>query len=136
MRAWWSATLALVFGLSTMAWSQENTPPPQKPEDKFRPEAPAEEEEEELTPEKAMALLKEVSGLMAKSEELLETSSRGKALATEAEILEKIDKLLKDDPAAAQKQVVQKIEKLLGKTEGNQKESVEKINEIIRKAKS
>ncbi len=142
LRRWWSASAAVVLALALSGWAQEGQVPPQVPktdkqDDKFRPEAPKEgEEEEELTPEQAMAMLKEVRGLMDRSEELLNDSARGKSLETEAEILKKIDTLLKDDPSAAQKQIVQKIEKLLGKTEGGQKESVDKITEIIRKAKS
>lgn len=123
-RAWtWVAGLALVAGT---AWAQENPKP--------------KEEDEDLTPEKALALLKEAHGLMERTEELLNESARGKALATEAELVARLKKLLeeevKEDPATVQKQILQKIQRMMEKSEGKQKTTIEKINEIIRKAKS
>jgi len=93
-------------------------------------------EEEELTPEKAVALLKEVQGLMTRSEDLLNDSSRGKSIETEDAILKRINDLMKDDPAASQKKTLEKIAKLMEKSEGSQKDAVERMAEIIRKAKT
>ena len=94
------------------------------------------EDHEDLTPEKALEMLKEVQGLMTRSEDLLNDSSRGKAVETEDVILKRINELLRDDPAAAQKKVLEKIAKLMEKSEGSQKDAIERMAEIIRKAKS
>jgi hypothetical protein len=94
------------------------------------------DDHEDLTPEKALEMLKEVQGLMTKSEDLLNDSSRGKALETEEVLLKRINDLLKDDPAASQKKALEKIAKLMEKSEGSQKNAVERMAEIIRKAKS
>ena len=112
----WMAALVLAAGL----------------QDKPAPKA----DEEELTPEKALQMLKEVQGLMVRSEDLLNDSSRGKSVETEDAILKRINDLLKDDPAASQKKTLEKIAKLMEKSEGSQKNAVEKMAEIIRKAKS
>ena len=94
------------------------------------------EDHEDLTPEKAIEMLKEVQNLMTLSEDLLNDSSRGKAMETEEAIRRRIQDLLKDDPAAAQKSALAKIEKLMSKSEGSQKDAIERMAEIIRKAKS
>jgi uncharacterized protein YoaH (UPF0181 family) len=120
----WLAGLALALAAASPAWAQEGQPAPGKPE------------EEELTPEKAIQLLKETQGLMAKAEELLNESSRGKAIETEKGIVERINELLKDEPQAAQKKALEKIERLMSKSEGSQKNAIDKIDEIIKKAKS
>jgi hypothetical protein len=101
-------------------------------QDKPAPKA----DDDELSPEKAVQLLKEVQGLMTRSEDLLNDSARGKSVETEDAILKRIDDLLKDDPAAAQKKTLEKIAKLMEKSEGSQKDAVERMAEIIRKAKS
>jgi hypothetical protein len=101
-------------------------------QDKPAPKA----DDEELTPEKAIELLKEVQGLMTRSEDLLNDSSRGKSVETEDAILKRINELLKDDPAATQKKTLEKIAKLMEKSEGSQKDAVERMAEILRKAKS
>ena len=101
-------------------------------QDKPAPKA----EEEELTPEKAVQMLKEVQGLMVRSEDLLNDSSRGKSVETEEAILKRINDLLKDDPAASQKKTLEKLAKLMEKSEGSQKDAVERMAEIIRKAKT
>jgi hypothetical protein len=93
-------------------------------------------DDDELSPEKAIQLLKEVQGLMTRSEDLLNDSSRGKSLETEDAILKRINELLKDDPAATQKKTLEKIAKLMEKSEGSQKDAVERMAEILRKAKS
>lgn len=131
MRKWmvWTAAFALLGGA---AWAQGDKPP--VPDDKFRPDAP-EDAEPILPPEEALKMLKEVEGLMDQATELLHDSSYGKSLETEKELLAKIDKLLDQDPAEAQKRVLAKIEKLLSRTQGNQSGAVDKINEIIRRAR-
>ena len=93
-------------------------------------------DEEELSPEKAVQLLKEVQGLMTRSEDLLNDSARGKSVETEDAILKRINELLKDDPAATQKKTLEKIARLMEKSEGSQKDAVERMAELIRKAKS
>ena len=115
-----------VLSLAAPAGAQEGRPPA----------PPQGQEEEELTPEKALELLKEAQELMMKAEELLNESSRGKAIETEKAIVERINELLKDDPEAAQKKVLEKIERLMSKSEGKQKGAMEKIEEILRKARS
>jgi len=97
---------------------------------------PAPKDEEDLTPEKAVQMLKDIQGLMTKSEDLLNDSSRGKSVETEDAILKRIHELLKDDPSASQKKTLEKIAKLMEKSEGSQKDAVDKMAEIIRKAKS
>lgn len=121
--------------VASWAWAQEKPPAPKQ--DKHGHDEPP-EDEDELTPEKALAMLKEVNGLMTKSEELLHDSSKGKALATEAEIAKKLKELLKEEPNPEnlQKQIVEKIAKLMQKSEGSQKDAIERMAEIIRKAKS
>lgn len=94
------------------------------------------DDHEDLSPEKALQMLKEVQGLMTRSEDLLNDSSRGKSVETEDAILKRIDELLKEDPAAAQKKTLEKLAKLMEKSEGSQKDAVDKMAEIIRKAKS
>lgn len=123
----WLSGMALALVAAAPAWAQEGQPPPGKQE---------QQEEEDLTPEKAIQLLKETQGLMAKAEELLNESSRGKAVETEKAIVERINELLKDEPEAAQKKVLEKIERLMSKSQGSQKSAIDKIDEIIRKAKS
>lgn len=130
------AFLALMLAAS-WSWAQEQPKPKPAPEKRGHHEEPP-DEEEDLTPEKALAMLKEVNGLMGKSEELLNDSAKGKALATEAEIVKKLKELLKEesDSAAIQKQILEKIAKLMQKSEGSQKDAIERMAEIIRKAKS
>jgi hypothetical protein len=137
----WAAPLFL--GAGARAFSQDPPQPPErapKPGEKFLPEAPRPEEEADLTPEQAMATLREVRSLMEKSEELLQNSSRGKALETEEELLKKIKDLLKDeeksDPGAAQKQILEKIERLMKKSERHQTNAIERMADLIRRAKS
>ncbi len=136
-RSWilWAAPFALWTGA---AFAQDKPDAP-KPDDKFRPETPKKDEEEDLTPEKAMQMLKEVRELQDFAAELLNASAQGKALATEKELIDRMKKLLDEDksnPEAAQKKILEKIERLMGKSEGNQKDAVDKMGEIIRKAKA
>jgi len=102
----------------------------------FQDKPAPKEDHEDLTPEKAIEMLKEVQNLMTLSEDLLNDSSRGKAMETEEAIRKRITELLKDDSAAAQKSALVKIEKLMSKSEGSQKDAIEKMAEILRKAKS
>ena len=123
-----------------MAFAQDKPQDPPKPDDKFRPETPKKDDEEDLTPEKAMQMLKEVRELQELAAELLLASAQGKALETEQALLSKLKGLLKEEekanPEAAQKKIMEKIERLMGKSEGNQKDAADKMGEIIRKAKS
>ena len=112
----WTATVVLLASLQA------------KPEPKG--------DDEELTPQKAVQMLKDIQGLMSKSEDLLNDSSRGKSAETEDAILKRINELLKDDPAASQKKTLEKIAKLMEKSEGSQKDAIEGMAEIIRKAKT
>ena len=96
-------------------------------------------EEEELTFEKAMQLLKEARELMGKSEELLLNSSRGRALEGVKEALERLEKILREDPASAsgiQGNILEKIRRLLEGARKSQDGTVQKLREIIRKARA
>ncbi len=118
----WLLSAAFVLALGAPAFAQDETPPG--------------EDEDQLTPEQAMEMLNDIHGLMEKSAELLNDSSRGKALETEKEILERLEKEFKDDPAALQKQITEKVKKLMQRSEKKQKDAIEKLNEIIKKAKT
>jgi hypothetical protein len=138
-RALWAGILAagLLGGLSV---AQDEAPKkPEKPQDRFRPE-PEPGEEKELTTEEAMQILRDCQRLMTQAEDLLNDSSRGKALETEKELIEKIDKLLKEDskenPAASQQKVLEKIQKLMKKSEKSQGDTVDKLGDVIRRAKA
>jgi hypothetical protein len=137
-----SVGLLLLVGGALFAQDKPQDPPkPEapKPDEKFRPEAPKAEEEADLTPEKAMQMLKEVRELQELAAELLNASAQGKALETEQALLSKLKGLLKDEekanPQAAQKKILEKIERLMGKSEGSQKDAVDKMGEIIRRVK-
>jgi hypothetical protein len=94
------------------------------------------DDEDQLTPEQAMEMLKDIQGMMTKAEELLNDSSRGKALETEEELIKKLQNELKDDPSAPTKQILEKVKKLNERTEKKQKDAIEKLAELIKKAKS
>jgi hypothetical protein len=64
------------------------------PQDKPAPPTP--KEEAELTIEEALKMLKEVGTLMETAEELLNSASHGKALETEKELMERIEKLVEE----------------------------------------
>ncbi len=120
----------------SLALGAQDKPPAPPP----APKPPA-QEEQELSIEEALKILKEVSQLMETAEELLSDSSRGKALESEKQTLEKIDKLLKSDPPpegapSAQQKVLEKIEKLMKKSEQSQGKSSEKLGEVIRRVKA
>jgi ElaB/YqjD/DUF883 family membrane-anchored ribosome-binding protein len=117
----WALPTAFLFatGAMSVAWAQEE-----------------EEDEDQLTPEQAMEMLKDIKGLMDKSEELLNDSSRGKALETEKELLDKLAKEFKDEPEALQKQILEKVKKLTQRSEKKQKDAIDKMQELIKKARS
>ncbi len=119
-------SVAFLFAFSVVALAQDGDPKEEQPG----------EDEDQLTPEQAMEMLNDIHGLMEKSAELLNDSSRGKALETEKEILERLEKEFKDDPAALQKQITEKVKKLMQRSEKKQKDAIEKLNEIIKKAKT
>ncbi|HXG59834.1 MAG TPA: hypothetical protein VNO22_00535 [Planctomycetota bacterium] len=128
-KAWTIWGAALGAALAGPAYAQEGPPAPRK--------APA--EDEELTPERAMEMLRETHQLMQLAEELLNGSAQGKALETEEALLARLKELLKEEPPAgagdAQKKAIQKIERLMQKSEGSQQGALERLAEIIRKAK-
>lgn len=135
----WTALMGATL-LGGAALAQEEPPKkPEKPSDRFRPE-PEPGEEKELTTEEAMQILRDCQKLMTQAEDLLNDSSRGKALETEKDLIEKIDKLLKEDskenPAASQQKVLEKIQKLMKKSEKSQGDTVEKLADVIRRAKA
>lgn len=121
-RRWSGWLAAALFAFATPAFAQEGEPAPG--------------EEDELTPERAMELLNEALGLMHKSGELLNNASRGRALETEKEVLELLEKEFANEPEALQKRILEKIRKIMQRAEGRQKDAIERLNEIIRKAKS
>lgn len=127
----WAA--ALGAALAGPAYAQEGPPDPRKA-------PPAPQEEEELTPEKAMELLRETHQLMQLAEELLNGTAQGKALETEEALLARLKELLTEEPPAgagdAQKKAIRKIERLMQKSEGSQQGALERLAEIIRKAKA
>ena len=115
-------------------------------------EEPAPEEEKELTPQETMKLLHEIEDLMDLSEELLYNSSLGKALETSEELKKKIEELLREDrekpPPSSdggtpqenpgenpQEETLRKVEKLMGKAQEKQGGTIERIRELIRRAK-
>lgn len=115
-------TIAFAALVAVPAWAQDD--PKDKPPDVEPP----------VTAEEAVEMLKEIHGLMEKAEESLNDSSRGEALATEEEVMKKIDALLKEEGAeAAQKSVLEKIEKLLKRAEKKQGKSIDRINELLRR---
>ena len=114
-----------VVALSLPAWAQAPRPAPQDPE-----------QEKPLTPQEAEKMLQEIYGLMGEAEEGLNNASRGEALRSEQEVVKRIEELLKemDESAAGQRAILQKIGKLMGGSKGKQQGSIDKINELIRRA--
>ncbi|MFN3484907.1 MAG: hypothetical protein ACK44W_05425 [Planctomycetota bacterium] len=131
-RTWRIWAAALGAALVGSGFAQEGPPAPKK--------APPAPEDEELTPEKAMALLRETHQLMQLAEELLHGSAQGKALETEEALLARLKDLLKEEPPAdaegAQKKAIEKVERLMKKSEGSQQGALDRLVEIIRKAKT
>jgi hypothetical protein len=121
MRRWVALPAAFLFALSGAAWAQDEEEG---------------EDEDQLTPEQAMEMLKDIHGLMAKAEDLLNDGSRGKALETEQELLKKLEREFKDEPAALQRQILEKVKKLTQRSEKKQKDAIDKMQELIKKARS
>jgi hypothetical protein len=128
MKRWALLSVAFLFAVGSVCWAQDEEKKGQDPQE--------EDDEDQLTPEQAMEMLKDIQGMMSKAEELLNDSSRGKALETERELIEKLQKEFKDDPAAMQKQILEKVQKLTQRAEKKQKDAIDKLAEIIKKAKS
>ena len=129
----WIAILA--FAVGAPAWAQDPPKPaPKAPAPKGEPQ-----EEPELTPEEALKILKECGKLMEEAESLLNDSSRGRSLSKDKEAIERIEKILKqkppEDPAAQQKMVLEMIERLMGKSQKSQGDTVDKLADVIRRVK-
>lgn len=92
--------------------------------------------EEPLTPEESLKLLQEIYALMGEAEAQLNDAARVEGLATEKEVAEKIEALLRemDQTSATQKAVIEKMNRLLERSQKKQETSVEKINELIRRS--
>jgi hypothetical protein len=124
---------ACVVSIPNRAWALQDDPPERAPQD---PKDPEPGEEENLTPDDAMAMLREIHKLMGTAEELLHGASLGKGALTQEEILKLLKDVEKMDPSDAQKKVLELINKLLSKSEKNQKDVIERITELIKKSKS
>src|SRR5688572_1672836 len=131
MKTWPVVAVAFLFAIAAPAYAQED-----KQEPKEAPPGAEAPEEDELTPAQAMELLADAQRLMGKSEELLNDSSRGKALETEKALMERLERELKDEPGALQKRILEKVGKLVEKAEKKEKDAVDKLAEIIKKAKT
>ena len=92
-----------------------------------------EPEDDELTPAQAIELLKEAYEHMVKVEELLNDSSRGKALETEKELLAKLERDFKDIPAG---EIMKRVQRVIEKAQKRQRDANAKLDEIIKKARS
>jgi hypothetical protein len=115
MKTWPVGSVAFLFAIgASFAAAQEEEP-----------------EDDELTPAQAMELLGDAHGMMVKAEELLNDSSRGKALETERKLIERLERELKDE-----KGILAKVGKLIEKAEKKEKDAADKLAEIIKKAKT
>ncbi len=92
------------------------------------------DDEDQMTPEQAMEMLKDIQGMMSKAEELLNDGSRGKALETEEELMRRLEQEL--GATEAQKKILEKVKKLTERSEKKQKDAVDKLAEVIKKAKA
>jgi hypothetical protein len=134
----WIAIAALA--LAGPAWAQEPPKPAPRGPAPRAPQPGEEKQEPELTPEEALKILKECGKLMEEAEALLNDSSRGRALTQDKEALERLEKLLKTkppagDPAAQQKAILEMIERLMGKSQKSQGDTVDKLADVIRRVK-
>ena len=130
MKTWPVVAVAFLFAIAAPAYAQEPK------EEKEAPPAQEAPEEDELTPAQAMELLADAHRMMGKSEELLNDSSRGKAIETEKALMERLERELKDEPGALQKRILEKVGKLVEKAEKKEKDAIDKLAEIIKKAKT
>jgi hypothetical protein len=130
MKRWPVVAVAFLFAIAVpYAYAQEG--------EKEAPKGTEpQEDEDELTPAQAMELLEDAHRMMGKAEELLNDSSRGKALETEKALMERLQRELKDEPDAMQQRILAKVGKLVEKAEKKEKDAAEKLNEIIKKAKT
>ena len=129
MKRWPIVAVAFLFAIAApYTYAQEG--------EKEAPPGAEEGEEDELTPAQAMELLEDAHRMMGKAEELLNDSSRGKALETEKALMERLQRELKDEPDAMQQRILAKVGKLVEKAEKKEKDAAEKLNEIIKKAKT
>jgi len=124
--ATWGLALGAMVLCSLPVRAQQQPPKDPAPQD----------DDDQMTPEQAMEMLQEVRGLMGKAEELLNDSSRGKALETEEELIEKLKREFNDEPAAMQKQILEKIQKLTERAAKREKSVIDKLAEVIKKVKS
>lgn len=110
-----------------LAWAQEQPP---------LPPLPPQEEAQPLTPQEVQKMLQEIYDLMGDAEAQLNDAARGEALKSEADVVKRIEELLKETNAAAagQKAILQKIQKLMGGSKQKQQGSIDKINELIKRA--
>ena len=129
MKSWSIASVAFLFAAAVpFSYAQEG--------EKEAPPGAEEADEDELTPAQAMELLEDAHLMMEKAELLLNDSSRGKALETQKDLMERLQRELKDEPGALQKRILEKVGKLVEKAEKKEKDAVDKLGEIIKKAKT
>ena len=128
MKSWPIVAMAFLFGVAGVAAFAQ--------EPKEAPPGADEAQEDELTPEQAMEMLADAHKMMGKAEELLNDSSRGKALETEKALLEKLQRELKDEPETLQQRILGKVGKLVEKAEKKERDAIDKLAEIIKKAKT
>jgi hypothetical protein len=129
MKKWPIVAVAFLFAIAVpLAYAQEG--------EKEAPPGAEPQEEDELTPAQAMELLEDAHHMMGKAEELLNDSSRGKAIETEKALMERLERELKDEPGAMQKRILEKVGKLVEKAEKKEKDAADKLGEIIKKAKT
>jgi len=94
------------------------------------------EDEDQLTPAQAMEMLRDVKGFMDRAEELLNDGSRGRALETEQDLRKKLEQMFRDEPEVLQRQILEKIKKLTERAEKRQKDAIEKMAELLKRART
>ena len=124
MKRWLLLAPALLLVVSASAFAQDD--------DRFRPGQPG-DDDDAFSPQEAMEMLKEAQDLMTTAEELLNDSSRGKALETEKDLLAKLDKILDSEKSDL---IMKKVEKMMDKTLEKQKGAIDKLAEIIKRARA
>ena len=136
MKASWMSLAAAFSLLAGTVWAQA-----EKPE--RLPEAPPDQEQEKdafLSPEEALELLKAIEAYMVKAEDALDASSQGKALLAGDRAIPLLQELLElpepPDAASLQKNALETIEKLMKKSESKQQGAIDKLAELIKKARA